>query len=316
MKIDEPQLNPTIVAHADWGTDEKKRWVAKAGLNSAGRYVASAPTTVGDLDAFVPNLRKEVGETGCALLGFDFPIGVSAFYAHKARICSFKQLLPQLGRGEWAGFYRVCDEAEEISLRRPFYPNGGYNRRRTQADLFYALGAASMEPLFRRCERGGKGTKRGCCLFWTLGGNQVGKAAICGWRDVLGPALRAECPVSIWPFDGSLESLLMRGSIVVAETYPAECYSWFSDKPLGKKSDEQNRQRFGESLLRWADENIVVEDGLRKEILGGFPHGQDDAFDAIVGLFGMLKVCLGQHSPGMPNERVIRDIEGWILGRQ
>jgi hypothetical protein len=48
---------------------------------------------------------------------------------------------------------------------------------------------------------------------------------------------------------------------------------------------------------------------------GGFPQG-DDAFDAVVGLFGMLQVCLGQREPGGPDDRVILEIEGWILGRE
>ena len=51
--------------------------------------------------------------------------------------------------------------------------------------------------LLRRCERGGNGHKQACCLFWTLGGNQVGKAAIIGWRDVLAPALRNSFPLAV-----------------------------------------------------------------------------------------------------------------------
>jgi hypothetical protein len=54
---------------------------------------------------------------------------------------------------------------------------------------------------------------------------------------------------------------------------------------------------------------------LRKEIHDGFSQG-DDAFDAVVGLFGMLQVCNGQRAPGEPDEVVIREIEGWILGRE
>ena len=102
---------------------------------------------------------------------------------------------------------------------------------------------------------------------------------------MLAPALRN---VSLWPFDGPLPSLLVPGSIVVAETYPAGCYGWFSKEPLGGKRDQDDRRRFGASLLLWADaHNVTLEDGLRKEIQGGFPQG-DDAFDAVVGLFGML----------------------------
>jgi len=130
---------------------------------------------------------------------------------------------------------------------------------------------------------------------------------------VLAPALRN---VSLWPFDGPLPSLLVPGSIVVAETYPAECYGWFSKEPLGGKGSQDKRKKFGASLLRWADaQSVTLEDGLRKEIRGGFPQG-DDAFDAVVGLFGILQVCLSQRSPSEPNEPIIRKIEGWILGRE
>ena len=44
--------------------------------------------------------------------------------------------------------------------------------------------------------------------------NQVGKAAIIGWRDVLAPALRGGGSAS--PFDGSLLSLLVPGNAVIA----------------------------------------------------------------------------------------------------
>ena len=69
--------------------------------------------------------------------------------------------------------------------------------------------------------------KRRCSLFWTLGPNQVGKAAIIGWRDVLTPALGSDKSVVLWPFDGSLDQLLKPGNVVIVETYPAECYGWF-----------------------------------------------------------------------------------------
>ena len=197
-------------------------------------------------------------------------------------------------------------------MHRPFYPNGKYKGRRKD-DLFRGHGVSSLEPLLRRCERGGNGQRQACCLFWTLGGNQVGKAAIAGWRDVLAPALPN---VSLWPFDSPLPSLLVPGSVVGAETWPAECYGWFSKGPLGSKRDRGNRGKLGASLLRWAGaQSVAIKDGLKKEIQGGFPHG-DDAFDAVVGLFGMLKVCLGQREPGEPDDRAIREIEGWILGRE
>ncbi len=306
----------TVVYHADWSTDAPKRWCAKATLGADGRYTASAPQRVGNPDVLIEQLRQQAGEAGCAFVGFDFPIGVPAFYGDRAGISNFRDLLPRLGIGEWKDFYTVCDHPHQISVRRPFYPNGGYKGRRKQ-DLFRGHDVSAVEFLLRHCERGGEGRKEACCLFWTLGGNQVGKAAIAGWRDVLAPALRNKNPVSLWPFAGTLSSLLVPGSIVIAETYPAECYGWFSDDPLGSKRDPDDRKKFGASLLRWADaHSVIVEGDLREEMQGGFSHGEDDAFDAVVGLFGMLQVALGQPAPGEPNDRVIRAIEGWILGRK
>jgi hypothetical protein len=46
----------------------------------------------------------------------------------------------------------------------------------------------------------------------------------------------------------------------------------------------------------------------------GFPIGGDDAFDALVGLCGMLDVVLGRLPSNAPDDDAIRDNEGWILG--
>ena len=144
----------------------------------------------------------------------------------------------------------------------------------------------------------------------------MGKAALIGWRDVLAPALRNGSAIRLWPFDGSLQSQFLPGALVVAETYPAECYGWFSDTRLGSKGDPENRKKFSALLVAWAGiNNVIIDDGLSKEMGDGFVTGEDDAFDAVVGLFGMLRVCIGQRPSGEPVEKPIRDIEGWILGR-
>ena len=118
-------------------------------------------------------------------------------------------------------------------------------------------------------------------------------------------------------FDGKLQSVLLPGSVVVAETYPAECYGWFDTQPLRSESDIECRKRFGSKLLSWANENKVrVESQLESAILQGFLTGKDDAFDAVVWLFGMLQVCLGRRATGESEDRNVREIEGWILGRQ
>jgi hypothetical protein len=56
---------------------------------------------------------------------------------------------------------------------------------------------------------------------------------------------------------------------------------------------------------------VVPQLLLRVRIRAG-----DDAFDTVVGLFGMLQVCLDQRPRDEPDDREIRDVEGWILGRK
>jgi hypothetical protein len=129
-----------------------------------------APKLVDNLGSLIGQLRTEAGETGCAFASFDFPIGVPALYAQRAEVLSFRALLPKLGNGDWKDFYSVCDKPEQITEHRPFYPNRKFKGKKKQ-ELFIGHGVSSVEALLRRCERGGKGQKQACCLFWTLGGN-------------------------------------------------------------------------------------------------------------------------------------------------
>lgn len=305
---------PALVYHADWSSHAANRWCAKATLGGYGRYTASEPVRVGDLKKLIGNLRAEAGEHRTVFAGFDFPIGVPAHYAKRAGISKFRDFLAKLGLEGWKDFYSVCEEHEQISVHRPFYPNQSLARHKQQ-HLLDAHDAETMLDLLRICERGGNGQRQACSLFWTLGAKSVGKAALKGWEHVLVPALK-DNSVRLWPFDGKLESLFKPGKTVIAETYPAECYGWFPGDPLPSKTDIKSRQNFGSQLLSWADANgVVIEPRLRTAIETGFPDGEDDAFDAVVGLFGMLQVCKGQRSSGEPNERLIRNVEGWILGR-
>jgi hypothetical protein len=57
-------IRPTLIFHADWGSKPSKRWCATATLGTDGRYTASAPTPVGDLNSLLKGLKAEVGETG------------------------------------------------------------------------------------------------------------------------------------------------------------------------------------------------------------------------------------------------------------
>jgi hypothetical protein len=69
-------------------------------------------------------------------------------------------------------------------------------------------------------------------------------------------------------------------------------------------------------MSRLALSRLIRSSSLKEWKRFQFPDGGDDAFDAVIGLFGMLQVCLGLRDSGEPDDESIREIEGWILGRQ
>jgi hypothetical protein len=302
---------PTVVCHADWGTSPHKRWIARADLDS-GHYEVRAPELVGDHLMLISRVRDDVAEAGSVLFGFDFPIGIPAAYAASIRVTNFKEFLIKLGSKEWAQFYSVCAKASEITKYCPFYPfrPGGTCHKH----LLSALGVKCIDDLRRQCELETAERNAACPLFWTLGANQVGKGAIVGWRDVIVPAL-ADATVKLWPFDGVLDHLLLPGNLVVAETYPAEACRWLLGRPLKGKGKLDVRKSASTALVSWAQRRGVrLHSNLKQVIEQGVPNG-DDAFDAVIGLFGMLEVVLGHRATGEPIDKAVRDIEGWILGQ-
>ena len=150
------------------------------------------------------------------LAGFDFPIGVPIEFGRRTGFKDFPAALGEFGRGEWKEFFVVANTPKEISLRRPVYPQtsrGGHKR----AYLFDALGVEGINQLLRECERKtDSGRRAACSIFWTLGGNQVGKAAIDGWQAVIRPAMYRNA--RLWPFHGRLDELSKSPGCVLCET--------------------------------------------------------------------------------------------------
>lgn len=315
---------PNLIAHADWGSNPNKRWLARAVLKEDGYYWVAAPEKVIEPAGLISGLQQASGPGGLTLVGFDFPIGLPQRYAERCGIHDFVSMLTQFGHDEWAAFYQVAEQPEQISLKRPFYPQRPGHAR--QSDLTGALGAVSIDELRRLCELPRPGRRAAAPLFWTLGGQQVGKAAICGWQEVLAPALcHSPHTIAIWPFAGSLHELCQTGKTVITETYPAEFYSHlgivFSSPKAGQKSGKRtqaDRAANAHILLGWAERaGLALAPQLCQSIESGFGSAQDgeDRFDATIGLFGMLNVVLGFHSPGDPTDEHLRKIEGWILGQ-
>ena len=316
---------PELVAHADWSSNPAGRQIAMA-RRIGPRYTASAVRPVGTLSDLLPALLAEAGPNGTALLGVDFPIGLPQAYATKAGISDFCAGLKKFGRGRWRSFYDPAATSTEIAVTRPFYPaRPGPRGSVKRDDLPAALGLESYDVLQRLCDRGHPDRSAAAVLFWTLGGNQVGKAAISGWRDVIAPALRDlrgwRAPVRLWPFDGPLERLVEEPGVVVAETYPGEIYGHFCMEiaaPHRSKRRPDDRRSEAPVLIDAAKNlDIDLADSLCGMIKEGFGshRGGDDRFDAAVGLFGMINVLRGCRAPGDPHDHTRRTVEGWILGQ-
>lgn len=317
---------PSLVAHADWGTKATKRWMTCA-VRDGDHYTAEPPEPVGDTSTLLRRLQSR-GFEGPVIVGFDFPIGVPSNYARKVWVDDFLNWLPRLGEGEWARFYEVAERPKEISCHRPFYPMRNGRRGETpQSHLLNALRMNTANDIRRQCELHNSDRRAASPLFWTIGAQQVGKAAISGWREVLGPGLRdPELTLVIWPFSGRLRELMKPGHLVVVETYPAEFYHhlgivWTSSAPGQKsgKRSQSDRAANAHSLMKWADSSgVYLDPSLQDAIQNGFgsrPEGEDQ-FDATIGLFGMLNVLLGHRAIDEPDSGEIRNIEGWIFGQR
>jgi hypothetical protein len=305
-------VRPQRVIHADWSTTPTKRWAAHAELQAHGQYRVEAPKVI------TPRELMTEARAGSAFIGFDFPIGLPAAYARRAAISSFSALLGQLGRGPWSSFFVPATTPEEISSYRPFYPARAGGAK--QLHLVRGLGLESATDLYRQCDVA-EG-RRACSMFWTLGGNQVGKAALTGWHDFLQPA-QTEKLIGIWPFDGALDELLATKRTVVAETYPGALYPRIGatlpsvNGARGKRSQGSRAASAPEILRRVRENRIELSPELERELRDGFGPTRtgEDRFDAVVGVLGMLAVVQGTLKDGAPGVDAVRRVEGWILGR-
>ncbi|WP_236045132.1 MULTISPECIES: DUF429 domain-containing protein [Pseudooceanicola] len=284
-----------------------------AALPRGGRYLLGAPEPVGDTATLLARLRG----AGPLLIGFDFPIGLPAAYGARTGFADFPTALAGFGTGDWADWFSVSREPGQISLHRPFYPHAPGGRKRDH--LTAGLDLPGFEALLRLCDRKTPTRPAACALFWTLGGNQVGKAAITGWQEVLQPNLSR---IGLWPFQGRLHDLLARHATVVAETYPAEAYGQIGitkSAQWSKRNQDHRRAHAAAPLLDWiARRGHDATPALRAQIRAGFSPGPEgeDQFDALAGLCAMLDVVQGHLPEGAPEQPDIRQWEGWILGQQ
>jgi hypothetical protein len=276
---------PALIVHCDWSKSPGKRWAAVGRLSAEGAYSVGRPAPVGDPATFFDRLRL-IAPTGAIVAGFDFPIGIPRGYAEAAGIESFLEWLPHLGHGQWTEFYEPASTPKEVSRFRPFYPKGTGGT--CQQHLVDGIGVQAIVDLLRKCEEPTLTGPRACVLFWVLGANQVGRAAIHGWRDLLIPAIVAR-KISVWPFAGSLSDLLEQGGITVAETYPAEIYGHLGLTPRFGKQSQEGRRNQSARIIDWCDLfHVTLDPLLKQDVERGFSEREsdEDLFDALIGLLG------------------------------
>jgi hypothetical protein len=300
-----------IAAHADWSTDPRKRWVSVA-RRGAGAWRAEAPAPVGDPAGRVAALLAEGVPVA---LGLDLPLGVPRGFAEGRPEAGFVPFL----RGLVARprFFEVAATLDQVSRDRPFYPARGV-KGMTRAAHAAALGLDGAAGLSRLCDRATAERPAGAPVFWTLGANQSGKAAIAAWRDWLAPGLAAGAPYALWPFEGGLHAMLAPGRAVLAEVYPAEALRHCGLVLRGSKRVRADRAAVAPALLdAMAARRVAPSAALRAMVEDGFgaDAAGEDRFDSVVGLLGLVGVLDGRRPDFVPEDAAVRAWEGWVLGQ-
>jgi len=273
------------------------------------------PRLVGDPAAFLDVLRDEASGAPVAL-GVDLPIGVPRMYAALRPEPGFLRFLETIR--DWPDFFLVCEALTDIRPDRPFYPARGI-KGMTRASHALALGLGGASGLSRLCDRATAERPPGAPLFWTLGANQSGKAAIAAWRDMLLPALAlGRDGVRLWPFEGAFRALLSPGVVAMAETYPAEALRHLGIKLRGSKRRQSDRAAVAGLLLTAMQRLQVVPDAALVAAvtngLGADPAGED-RFDCLLGVLCVINVLAGHQPDTTPDDPWLATWEGWVLGQ-
>ncbi len=293
-----------------------------------GVWLAGAPEPVGEAGSLLGRLRRRAAGRHVGF-GIDCPLGLPRAYVrrHCTDILGFRHFLA--GLENRPALFDVCGRLDEVNGSRPFFPRHG-KLGMTRASHAAALGLADAASLSRVCDRATPTRAPGAPLFWTLGANQSGKAAIAAWRDLIVPALREPDPaLYLWPFDGDVAQLAIAfaarpgaAGVLLAETYPAEALDQLGlrlTKAAGRGSKRRQGDRAGLAggLRRAMDDAAMTPSAsLRAALLDGFgaDTAGEDRFDSLLGLLCVVSVLDGRRLDGVPDDPWIRDWEGWVLG--
>jgi hypothetical protein len=330
---------PSMIIHCDWSVDPNKQCLVVAQRSATGFYEVRGPQSVGGmtskkgnkqshsplLDLIAESSSTAAGNAGGLWLGFDFPIGVPSGWAEKAGFRNFRDVLKRLSNDS-AKMFEPCTTFNDASADRPFVENlrGEGIQAKWACRIGFPMQDRKLVGLKRVCEVEG-----GQSLFWLVGANQVGKAALNGWRNILLPLLGIgnengpgnlpePSAIKLYPHDLAPNFAFQSdaNSVVIFETYPAIAWKMLCKRETYRKTSTSDRKSIGSRIIEWADQlNASLVDGLRAEIESGFDcKNGDDRMDALIGALHMIEVAQsGQLST--PTTGVNLRLEGWILGR-
>lgn len=294
--------------------DARKRWMALAVQNGGGWTLSVQP--VGEVSTLLPRLLH-AARGGPVALGLDLPLGLPAAFArlHCAAWPSFPAFLRALPPD--APLFGVADALDQVSPTRPFYPRRGVGGM-SRLSHARALGLEDAAALSRLCDRATPTRPAGAPLFWTLGANQSGKAALSGWRHLVVPALLGPQPPLLWPFDGPFRQLLHPGRAALAETYPAEALRQLGLRLVGSKRRQADRLALMPGLLDAMARLRAEPDPALRSLMAtgcGADAAGEDRLDCLLGVLCVLQVVGGERTDEAPDTPAIRQWEGWVLGQ-
>lgn len=277
---------------------------------TAGGWLVQAPVLVGAPETLLTRLEQRP-----LALGLDCPLGLPAAFAarHLPDVPDFPTWLAALAPD--AALWQPAATLAEVVPARPFYP-GGASRGARRAAHAAALELTPRD-LSRLCDRATDERPAGAALFWIVGANQSGRAALHAWRTLVIPALRAG-QARLWPFAGPFRSLLGPGTVAIAETYPAEAMRHLGLRPAGSKRRQGDRAAYAPGLRAGMDRlRAAPTAALAATIEAGFgaDAAAEDRFDCVLGVLGLIGVIDGHRPDGAPAIEALTRWEGWVLGQ-
>jgi hypothetical protein len=278
-------------------------------------WALAAPEPVGPPEDLFARLTARAAGAPVAF-GIDCPIGLPrAYVARHAITGDFPTFLCALAGSP--AFFEVARSLADVGKHAPFYPARGVAGM-TRLAHATALGLPDAAALSRACDRATAERPAGAPVFWTLGANQSGKAAIAAWRHLLIPALHQPAPPSLWPFAGPFCSLLRPGRVAVAETYPAEAMRHLGLRVHGSKRRQSDRAAYAADIeSAMARLHAAPSAVFRATLANGFSNKStgEDQFDSVLGVLAVLGVLTGTRPDTAPNDPWITQWEGWVLGQ-